>query len=176
MNVIADHRCRGGTRAMLQFNLGGNHPFVENRRFAVTHLDHINEDDRIVQMTSFAPHHKNVSILMGDMNAVTREDYSDDYYQHIVFDKRKEARWELPRFDLTRLITTSFGFQDAFRQANPELKDEQVATCPYGTRIDYIFWRPLINDDWVLKDCSLVDTKQATDHQAAMAIFECRQK
>ncbi|CAF4923180.1 unnamed protein product, partial [Rotaria sp. Silwood1] len=156
--------------------LGGNHPFVQNRRFAVTHLDHTNEDDRIVQMTSFAPHRKNINILMGDMNAVTHEDYSDNYYQQIVFSKRKQARWELPRFDLTRLITTSFAFQDAFRQANPELKDEQVATCPYGTRIDYIFWRPLINDEWVLKDCSLVDTKQTTDHQAVMAIFEHQQK
>ncbi|CAF1458977.1 unnamed protein product [Rotaria sordida] len=174
-NVISDHRCRGGTRAMLHFSLDGNHPFVQNRTFAITHLDHINEDDRIVQMTSFAPHRNNINILMGDMNAVTREDYSDDYYQQIVFDKRKQAGWELPQFDLIRLITTSFAFQDAFRQANPKLKDEQTATCPYGTRIDYIFFRPLISDEWILKDCSLVDTKQATDHQAVMAIFEHQQ-
>ena len=171
-NHTSDHRCRGGTRAMLNFLLDSDHPFVQNRHFAVTHLDHLDESDRVVQMTSFAPHRRNTNILLGDMNAITREDYSDDYLERIVRGKRQAARLESPRFELTRLLTNSFGFQDAFRQANHQLKDERVATCPYGTRIDYIFFRPLTDDQWKLKDCSIVDTQRVTDHQAVMATFE----
>lgn len=175
-NQISDHHCRGGTRAMIQFQLQGDHPFIQNRKFAVTHLDHINEDDRVVQMTTFGPHRHNIHVLMGDMNAVTREDYSDRYYQDVVYQKRQQARWELPRFNLTRMITDSYGYRDAFREANPQLKDEQVATCPYGTRIDYIFYRPIEHDHWSVRQCVLLDTLRFTDHRAVLAEFEASSK
>lgn len=169
---MADHRCRGGMRSILRFQLEGDHPFLPDRNFAVTHLDYLNEDDRLAQMSTFAPHRTNTNILMGDMNAITREDYSDQYYREIVYGKREETRWELPRFDLIRSITETFGFRDAFREMNPDAKDELVATCPYGTRIDYIFYRPIVDDSWTLRRCSLVDTLRYTDHKAVLAEFQ----
>ncbi|CAF1169677.1 unnamed protein product [Rotaria sp. Silwood1] len=162
----------GGKRFFFKCCLGGDHPFVKDRIFAVTHLDHLNENDRLTQIEEFSPVGHNVSILMGDMNALTRDDYSDDYYQKNLVQVREKSNWERPYFDLTRLITTRWGFQDAFKQINPQLKDQSVTTSRYGTRIDYIYWRPRDNDEWKLKDCFIVDTKKATDHNAVVAEFE----
>lgn len=134
---------------MLQCRFGGDHPFIENRRFAVTHLDHFDEDDRLMQMNEFAPHENNINILLGDMNVLTQNDYSDRYLREIVSEKRELSGWEQPRFELTTLLTDTCDFQDTFKQINSDSKDTHVATCPYtmyGSRIDYIFHRPLPHD------------------------------
>ncbi|UJR24600.1 hypothetical protein I4U23_005975 [Adineta vaga] len=159
----------GGKRSILQCRLGGDHPFVQDRSFAVTHLDHINEDARLKQMKYFQP---NVDILIGDMNALTKDDYTEEYYQRIVAGKREESSWEKPRFDLTNLITEKWGYQDVFRLVNPELKDEKVITCAYGTRIDYIYLRLRDNDQWKLSKCWIINTQPATDHNAIITEFE----
>ncbi|CAF1390541.1 unnamed protein product [Adineta steineri] len=144
---------------------------IDNVTFAVTHLDYIDEDDRIKQMKEFNPYQQNIDIIMGDMNALTREDYSDDYYRDIIVDKREKSCWESPRFDLTRLITDDWNYQDAFKKLNPTLNSEQIITCRYGTRIDYIYTHPRLNDHWHLTKCSIIDTKGATDHNAVFAEF-----
>jgi exonuclease III len=115
-----------------------DHSFIQNRLFAVTHLDHLDEDNRLKQIKEFNPYQLNIDILMGDINALTRDDYSQFYYRDIVAGKRQQSGWEKPRFDLTKLIRDKWNYQDAFKLINPQLKDEQVATCDYGTRIDYI--------------------------------------
>jgi endonuclease/exonuclease/phosphatase family metal-dependent hydrolase len=147
--------CEGGNRSILQCSLDD----VENLSFAVTHLDHLDEDVRLKQINEFKPHKKNIDILMGDMNALTREDYSNEYYQNIVAGKRERSKWEKPRFDLTELITHQWDYQDALKLINPQIKDEQIATCDYGTRIDYIYVHPRVNDQWTLTQCSIIDTK-----------------
>jgi endonuclease/exonuclease/phosphatase family metal-dependent hydrolase len=162
----------GGTRTLLQCRLGGDHPFVVDRLFAVTHLDHMNEDNRLEQIQYFKSHTENIDILMGDMNALTRDDYSENYYTNIVAGKRERSNWEKPRFELTDLITKQWNYQDAFKLINPQVKDEQVGTCVYGTRIDYIYLRPRNNDQWRLTQCSIIDTKGATDHNAVFAEFK----
>ena len=164
----------GGTRAFLQCRLGGDHPFVQDRLFAVTHLDHLNEDDRLEQIKYFQPHEENIDILMGDMNALTRDDYSDNYFHEMVVQRREQSFWEKPRFDLTQLIREKWNYQDAFQLANSQLKDEQVVTCAYGTRIDYIFVQPHVSDRWNLTECSIIDTKGATDHNAVVAEFQLK--
>ncbi len=54
------------------------------------------------------------------------------------------------------------------------MKDEQVVTCDYGTRIDYIYVQPRIYDQWKLTKCEIIDTKGATDHNAILAEFEVK--
>jgi exonuclease III len=164
--------CLGGTRCLLQCSLDGDHPFIQNRLFAVTHLDHLDEDDRLKQIKEFKPHEKNIDILMGDMNALTREDYSDHYYRDVIVGKREKNQWEKPRFDLTKLITDEWGYQDAFKLINPELKDEQGITCRYGTRIDYIYVHSRVKDQWRISKCEIINTKGATDHNIIFAEFE----
>jgi endonuclease/exonuclease/phosphatase family metal-dependent hydrolase len=168
----ASFSCAGGRRSIIQCRLGGDHPFVKDRLFAVTHLDHLNEDDRLNQIKEFNPHKNNIDILIGDMNALTRDDYSDTYVREIVLEKRAKSGWEKPRFDLTEFITHEWDYQDALRLANPQLKDEQIATCPYGTRIDYIYVHPRVTDQWILSQCSIINTQPATDHNAVLAVFD----
>ncbi|CAF0992001.1 unnamed protein product [Rotaria magnacalcarata] len=163
---------QGGHRSLLRCVLNGDHRFLTDRIFAVTHLDYLDENDRLHQIKEFNPPEQNIDILMGDMNALTREDYSDDYYQHRVVDVRKQAAWESPRFELTNLIKNEWNYIDAFRLINPTLKNEKVTTCYYGTRIDYIYFRPKINDLWMLSKCWIIDTKGATDHNAVVAEFK----
>ena len=169
---VASRSFRGGARSFLQCRLAGDHPFVTDRVFAVTHLDHLSEDDRLEQIKEFKPHKQHVDILLGDMNALTREDYSDKYFQSMVVRKRRESRWEQARFDLTRLLTHEWDYQDAFQLVNPDMKDQQVETCFYRTRIDYIYVHPRVSDRWVLSKCSIIDTRQATDHHAIFAEFK----
>ncbi|CAF0910481.1 unnamed protein product [Adineta ricciae] len=164
--------CRAGTRSLFQCCLEGDHSFIKDRTFAVTHLDPYDEDDRLKQMIEFDPHSQKVDILMGDMNALTREDYSDDYYQDAIVGKRKCSGWEKPRFDLIKLITDEWNYQDVFRLKNPQIKDEQAATCRFGTRIDYIYVHPRVTDQWILNECSIIETKGATDHNIVFAEFK----
>ena len=162
----------GGRRCLLHCTLDGDHPFIKDRIFAVTHLDHLDENDRLKQIKEFNPLENNINILMGDMNSLTRDDYSDNYYQKHIVELRDKTKWEKPCFDLTQLITNQWSFQDAFKQINPQLKDKQVATCRFGTRIDYIYFRSQDNDQWILKVCFNVDMQNATDHKAVIAIFQ----
>jgi endonuclease/exonuclease/phosphatase family metal-dependent hydrolase len=146
-NQISEFSYTGGTRSLLQCCLDDDdQSFVKDRIFAVTHLDHFDENDRLAQIKEFHPLEKNIDILMGDMNALMREDYSDDYYEKYIVQIREKSRWEKPCFDLTNFITKQWNFQDAFKQINPQFKDQQVITCRFKTRIDYIYLRPRIND------------------------------
>ncbi|CAF4772558.1 unnamed protein product, partial [Rotaria sp. Silwood2] len=63
---------------------------------------------------------------MGDINALTREDYSDDYYQDNIIEIRQKSQWEKPRFDLTNLIRHEWNYEDAFKLINPTLKNKQI--------------------------------------------------
>jgi endonuclease/exonuclease/phosphatase family metal-dependent hydrolase len=166
----------GERRSLLNCCLDGDHSFIQDRIFAVTHLDHMNEHDRLNQIREFNSFENNIDILMGDMNALTRSDYSDDYYRKNLVELRKKSYWEKPCFDLTELITNQWNFQDAFKQINPNAKDEQVVTCRFKTRIDYIYLRPRPDDLWILKECSIINTENATDHNAVFAVFEQKNK
>ena len=159
-------------RSLLSCSLDSDHPFTRNRLFAVTHLDHMNESARLFQMLKFNPLEQMVDILMGDMNALTREDYSDHYFEQSVVRVRKSSAWERPMFDVTQLITGRWSYQDAFKQINPHLRDEQTTTCRFGTRVDYIYLRPRADDSWTLKECSIINTQDATDHNIVLAQFE----
>ena len=109
---------------------------------------------------------------MGDMNSLTRDDYSEEYLTKNIVEVREKNYWEKPCFDLTQLITKQWSYEDAFKKLNPQLKDRQVVTCRFDTRIDYIYLRPRIDDSWILKECSIIDTNNATDHNGVLAVFE----
>lgn len=164
----------GGCRSLLECTLAGDHPFVQDRKFGVTHLDHMSEKDRIKQIEDFDPVSKNIDILMGDMNALSKGDYTENYAEKNIIQVRQRSSWERPYFDLTKLITKYWSYQDAFKLINPDAVDEQVVTCRFHTRIDYIFLRPKQNDRWMLKECFIHDTQGATDHHAVVATFQLK--
>ncbi len=113
---------------------------------------------------------------MGDINALTRHDYTDEYFKAMILEKRENFQWKKLRFDLAKLITNEWDYQDAFKLINPKLKDKQVATCRFGTRVDYIYVHPRVNDQWTLTKCQIIDTKRATDHHAVLAEFVQKSK
>jgi len=147
-----------------------------DRTFAVTHLDHLKENTRLAQIKEFNPYQQNIDILMGDINALTRDDYSDNYYRNIVRRKRKKSRWKKSCFDFAKLITREWKYQEAFKLINPQLKDEQVATCRFGRRIDHIYVDPRVHDQWTLTECSIINAESATDHNVVLAVFEQKSK
>ena len=49
----ASFTCSDRTRGILQCSFDADHPSISNRLFAVTHLDHLNEDNRIKQIKEF---------------------------------------------------------------------------------------------------------------------------
>lgn len=175
VNTFTTYHAIGGRRSVLEFRLDGDHPFLKNRLFAVTHLDHLDENDRVAQIKSFNLDTRGISVLIGDMNSLTRSDYTDSYYEKAVYQRRKQVGWELPQFLVTDILKYELGYEDIFQMLNPNLKDSKVVTCEYGTRIDYIFFRRLEEDNWSPKTSSIIDVKGATDHQGVLAVFQDNQ-
>ena len=72
---------------------------------------------------------------------------------------------------ITKLIRDEWHYQDIVKLNNLHLKDEQVVTCRYGTRIDYIHGRSRDPDPWFPSRCSIIDTEAETDQNIAFAEF-----
>ena len=159
--------CPGELRSLLYCTLD----CFNKLTIGVTHLDDSYEETRVKQIKELDPCQQNIDILMGDFNAITRDDYSEHYYREIVERKREEARCEKPSFDLTNLITNVWNYEDAFKLVNPHLKDEQIATSRFGTRIDYIYVQPHLSEQWTLTKCQIINTNGATDHNIVFAEF-----
>ncbi|CAF3928044.1 unnamed protein product, partial [Rotaria sp. Silwood1] len=80
-NQSASFLSDGVTRSILKCHLHDDHPCIENHLFTVIHLDHLNDSNRLKQSKAFTREKDFIDILLGDINALTRDDYSDDYYK-----------------------------------------------------------------------------------------------
>ena len=87
---------------------------------ACTHLDHIAEAERVVQLrhvvaTLAAPHRATTTVLLGDLNALTRSDYSS--VQWSAHAAHNQARgWSPPAAGCLGLLEAA-GFVDGFLAA-----------------------------------------------------------
>jgi len=132
------------------------HPVIGAMEVYSLHLDHMWETYRRQQfdllrdqLSDTATHGNLPHILMGDFNAITKSDYEPDYEQEMITDVREKGRWEGPTYTLTEHIA-SLGYVDFWRRVNATVKDHDVTTCAYHTRIDYMFLSPGLADlvDW----------------------------
>ncbi|KAJ3433665.1 hypothetical protein M0812_22628 [Anaeramoeba flamelloides] len=107
-----------------------------------THLDHIKEQSRLVQMRiiwKFIKKNKRSKkyVLLGDFNCLS----SSDHYPKEEWDRITEVRldnsWEKPKCSLYNYITKK-GFFDTWEYRNPKIRKNQ-GTCRFNTRIDYVF-------------------------------------
>lgn len=120
--------------------------------FAVTHLDHISESQREVQLEhilqSLAPSLTRPLVLLGDMNALTRNDYTDDEWEMIEQNAESKG-WAPPSFGCLSALTSN-GLQDAFVQSRGgtllssrrDAEADQITTAHVGhplMRVDYCF-------------------------------------
>ena len=167
-----------------------------------THFDHISEQLRVDQYTRLAlamqqrfpcsftaqkatggspgvsassplpiPFYRN-HLLLGDLNALNRSDYSAEGWTQIVNERRKNG-WQEPKHDLLDSLTkphaepttcSSFAsppYVDLLRLAN-RLKEAglpyqpDTTTCRFGTRIDYALATPLFLQHFEVLSCDIV--------------------
>lgn len=121
-----------------------------------THLDHLSEMVRLKQIEDIQSELHKADILVGDLNSLRFEDYTSDYLYAVEM-VRKDNRIETVQNNVINTIE-SLGFKTT---------PFKSATCPYGTRIDYIYIKSnFINKhiDWIddrVIDCIKPDL---TDH------------
>jgi endonuclease/exonuclease/phosphatase family metal-dependent hydrolase len=90
-------------------------------------------------------------IIMGDFNAITKSDYTEDFEEEHITKVREAGRWEPPTYSLMEKMK-ALGYVDLWRRTHPDDtdRDHEVTTCAYNTRIDYIFLSPALASmvDW----------------------------
>jgi len=137
------------------------------------HLDHRRETARMSELCQLSPPFGGV--LLGDFNALTKNDYSDAQWR-VVADVRAKNSWEPPVSDVTSFVTghgltkkrARLEFCDSW-QAAPK-KKRPLSTCRFGTRIDYIFASP--QNQWKAVECEhVVAIPHASDHNLVVATF-----
>ena len=136
----------------------------------VTHLDQISEEIRLKQLDQFEQHLRKsngLQLVMGDFNALTFEDYSDQYFNMHIREVRQRNSWESP-FNLITQKMKENGYIDCWREMNPKAINDQVVTCVYKTRIDYIWRRGVLQKGWTIGECRIFPTDEATDHNGVL--------
>jgi hypothetical protein len=63
------------------------------------------------------------------------------------------------------------GFVDVLRAKNEKLRDNEIRSCRYHTRVDYIWMKGMLKHGWVLDESRVVSSKNATDHELVLAVF-----
>jgi len=139
------------------------------------HLDYRLESTRLMEIDKI---HKSLKtrlekdaaqVWVGDFNAITRSDYSEEEWADVVR-VRREGQWEAPVSKLTDLITNKLGFTDNWsRQGRPP----PTTTCRFNTHIDYIYTNTNFDD---LMTCTNIihHPSTASDHKLVMATFESK--
>eukprot|EP01045_Picozoa_sp_COSAG04_P000992 COSAG04_NODE_29_length_36122_cov_73.422619_14_plen_202_part_00 len=94
-------------------------------RVAVTHLDHISEAERRVQLEHVVSRlpPSVTTVVMGDLNALTRSDYTDGEWAALER-RNAEAGWDPPAAGCLSLLS-AVGFTDAFEAAHGHDHDGQ---------------------------------------------------
>ena len=112
-------------------------PYYKRILVINVHLNYQNEDIRTKELSEIL---ENISytdefpsILLGDFNALTKNDYSEKEWIEI-YKIRKIGKWELPVHTLTDMINDEW---------NDTGKNNKKKTSRYNTRIDYIYSKNL---------------------------------
>jgi len=130
-------------------------------RIYCTHLDvgserkRIQQLDQLLEKIQSSDYAEFGHLLVGDFNALCREDYDEDQWNKLVSIRAKN-RWEPPKSLLTKRLSelgyvdslrcaesatheTSGSFLEGFKGTTPPEVYSDVATCWAGTRIDYLW-------------------------------------
>lgn len=148
------------------------HPQIGVMKVFSLHLDHVLEPTRIAQLNKLKPilDQENVPhVIMGDFNALTKQDYTTEYEAEVRA-VRESGNWELPHYDVTALMV-EWGYIDLWAKINPTIKDQDVKTCEYSTRIDYIWVSKSMDEkiDYEKTTCRILDEVHFSDHFPVLA-------
>jgi len=124
-----------------------------------THLDHILESNRMKQIQTISNEMYEYDVLVGDMNSVRVADYSREELIDINR-SRTHAKIENIQPDVINYIEEHNFITNEFIEE----------TCPYDTRIDYIFYKPTLK----FIDSVVVDTmlNNISDHNLIITTLE----
>ena len=125
-----------------------------------THLDHVSAAARLEQWADLQARVPALveGVLCGDLNALTRSDYTDARWAAIAAE-RAASRWEPPQTVLTDALHAA-GFRDA-AEGHPV-----GSTSRFGTRVDYVFLGPRC--PLAVTDHRIVDGVAISDHNAVI--------
>jgi endonuclease/exonuclease/phosphatase family metal-dependent hydrolase len=160
-------------RGMLAIQLDNEFFRDNDATIYVTHLDQISEQLRLKQMNQFEKHVHGtggLQLIVGDFNALTFDDYSDDYFNIHIHNVRERNSWEGP-FNLLTNKMKENGYYDCWREMNKDAINDQVVTCVYKTRIDYIWRKGELKNGWKMNECRIFSTENATDHNGVLINF-----
>jgi endonuclease/exonuclease/phosphatase family metal-dependent hydrolase len=130
-------------------------------KITVFHLDHLLEDTRILQLNEVNEMLKTTDILVGDFNSIKKQDYSDTLIETID-QMRKTNNKEKVDFRVIEFIE-NYGFK-----TNKFIME----TCPYDTRVDYVFMKPTITNNYESTDGVINYIKEdVTDHNMIWTII-----
>eukprot|EP01063_Lacrimia_lanifica_P007029 TRINITY_DN14452_c0_g1_i1.p1 TRINITY_DN14452_c0_g1~~TRINITY_DN14452_c0_g1_i1.p1 ORF type:complete len:368 (+),score=33.04 TRINITY_DN14452_c0_g1_i1:94-1197(+) len=109
-------------------------------------------------------------VLMGDFNALTKEDYTEEQREGIR-NMREKACVSKPAYEVMRRLRDDLHLIDAKSVADRFSGD--LATCPYSVRVDYIMAnKPLLDRCRVTSLTHKRPEHQETDHSMVCAIMD----
>ena len=158
---------RNAIRIILKECLG-----IPKMAIYVVHLEDRNEEKRVNQVKKLqewidSSEGKLPHIIVGDFNALTRADYTDEYFAKID-STRKKYKVEDASFEVTDILKSNY--IDIFKVCHSNVKDVDLATSHYGTRVDYI-WLSKDFSELVNTDLFIGSQETASDHKPITVII-----
>jgi endonuclease/exonuclease/phosphatase family metal-dependent hydrolase len=110
-------------------------------RVSVTHLDHMNEEERRIQLSHIVEilhrdrdeavgGYSDADLLVGDMNALTRQDYSDTQWRALEEVHRANG-WSAPVFGCLDILT-QHSFVDCLLASREHVQQTEIDACQGG--------------------------------------------
>jgi len=144
-------------------------------RLAATHLAHGSEEERRHQLGQLVTHPTldfGSSILLGDLNALTRSDHTECRWEAIT-EQRRRAGISAPRFEFMNWLRGELGFSDAI-QASATPDGDAETTSRFGTRVDYILRGRTCAARWIAGSYRIISARadNISDHEAVAVDIE----
>jgi len=117
---------------------------------------------------------KHPIVILGDFNALTKNDYSKKKWENI-YTVRKENKWELPLTILTDRITSNQ--EDGWNLIDSRKIAKEISgpltTCRFDTRIDYIYINKNLKKNWNIYKYECINAiPNITDHNLVIIFLK----
>lgn len=157
-------------RGLLVCSIDGSPVGLPKFTVAATHLDHMSEDERRVQLRhvrevleSVKTERNEPVVLCGDFNALKRKDYEDQHWQQLE-DRHRERGWAMPSHGCLDELE-NHGYLDCFHYVDLDTPPTPTASVEEPLyRIDYCFAGPGFLEHFNLHSASVQNAICLSDH------------
>ncbi|XP_057870584.1 uncharacterized protein LOC131077163 isoform X2 [Cryptomeria japonica] len=144
-------------------------PLVGELHIHCTQLDHLDEGWRMKQVTAMVSGEDTPHILIGGLNSLDTNDYSEERWEDIVKFNEEKGK-PTPKGEVMKLLKAK-GYIDARHFAGDcesvvviARGQEVQGTCKYGTRVDYILASHNAPYKFVPGSYAVVSSRGTSDH------------